>query len=39
MSRTPIMTDKQKRQSLSSKKKPPKAMLKNVLAQPFDRYW
>lgn len=39
MNKTPVISAGQQRQTLSAKKKPPKVQLKNVLAQPFARYW
>lgn len=37
----PVITPAQQRQTLAAKKKkpPPRQPLKNVLAQPFDRFW
>lgn len=37
--KTPVISASKLRQSLSAKKKPQKVQLRNVLAQPFSRYW
>lgn len=38
MNKKPILSEQQKKHVLSAKKKQ-KVVIKNLLAQPFERYW